>query len=320
MDFIQQLGTLAWASRMKRLTDRLLRSGVKVYASQDIDFEPRWFLIFSLLHHYRHPLSVTEIAELLGLTHPAVIQITGAMVKNGILDSRRDDLDARRRMLSLSDRGRQLLPVLEPIWYDFEQATRDLFSEIEVDVIAVIEKVEAAFDKQEMSERILDLIRKRHYDAVEIIDYQPEFMAHFKRLNYEWLQEHFEVLPFDEQQLSDPGSEILDRGGFILFALIGGEVIGTTALVKLDSGRYELVKMAVTRKARGRQAGRKLAQTALDRIRSLGAEQVVLKTDNKLQAAINLFRQLGFEITRTPVAGLKNIQRSPWDVTMVLNL
>ena len=41
MDILQQLGMLALASRFKRLTERLYKSGEQVYAALGIDFQPR---------------------------------------------------------------------------------------------------------------------------------------------------------------------------------------------------------------------------------------------------------------------------------------
>ena len=50
MDFIKELGCLAIVSRMKRLTDSLMKGGSKVYQSLNIDFEPRMFTVFYLLY------------------------------------------------------------------------------------------------------------------------------------------------------------------------------------------------------------------------------------------------------------------------------
>ena len=59
MDLIKQLGSLAFASRLKRISDRMMADGGRIYASQNISFEPRWFPIFYLLSE-EPPMPLTE--------------------------------------------------------------------------------------------------------------------------------------------------------------------------------------------------------------------------------------------------------------------
>jgi DNA-binding MarR family transcriptional regulator/ribosomal protein S18 acetylase RimI-like enzyme len=297
MDLIKELGYLAIGSRMKRLTERLMRSGHIVYKSQKIDFEPRWFPVFYLLQSAQAPLSISEIAKTLRLTHPAVIQITQMMTKKGLIQSSKDEKDRRKRQLSLTQKGKNLVPVLEPIWEDFVAAIVNFFENIDVDMIDIIQKIEAELDKREMGERIIDQIKHRLYNAVDIEDFKPEYNIFFKTFNTEWLNEFFHVEEEDVKMFSNPKKEILDKGGFILFARIGENIVGTGALVKLDTKTFEIAKMAVTKKFRGKQAGKRLADALIDKAVKSGAESVVLRTDNKLTAAVNLYRSLGFVIS-----------------------
>jgi len=72
------------------------------------------------------------------------------------------------------------------------------------------------------------------------------------------------------------------------------EVIGTVSLCKLlDSNIYELAKLAVTEKYRGRKLGRQITQFAIDKCKELKARQIILYTAKRLEA-YNLYLQLGF--------------------------
>ena len=82
-----------------------------------------------------------------------------------------------------------------------------------------------------------------------IIAFEPRFAADFKRLNVEWLEMYFNVEPFDEVVLSDPQGQILASGGYIFLAQEGDEIVGTCALVNAGSGRFEIAKMARSRRA-----------------------------------------------------------------------
>ena len=132
-------------------------------------------------------------------------------------------------------------------------------------------------------------------EEIEIIDFQPQYASDFRRLNYEWLATYFEVEPYDEIVLNNPAREVIDRGGLILFAVAGGNTVGTCALLKQTDRKYELAKMAVTEQYRGRGIGRKLLNAAIKKAEDLGADTIVLATSTKLAAANHLYESMGFE-------------------------
>ncbi|MGQ0641727.1 MAG: hypothetical protein ACT4P6_13340, partial [Gemmatimonadaceae bacterium] len=78
MDYVRQLGALVLDHRFRRLTEHFLRVGEESYAALDIQFRARWASTYLLLEE-SGPLGVTEIADALRLTHPAVIAITDEM-------------------------------------------------------------------------------------------------------------------------------------------------------------------------------------------------------------------------------------------------
>ncbi len=293
MDLLRQLGPLAIASRLRRLTEWLYKDGARIYQEQSLDFEPRWFPLFYLLRELGET-SVTGAAQSLGLTHPAVNQIAGEMSKRGFLESTSDERDKRKRLLRLTRKGRKSLSTLEPVWKDFESAAGELLSETGGDFLAMIGKLEETLKEKGMYERITKRIKERQLRKIEIINYQPQFKKYFKLLNYEWLKEYFKVEKEDEKLLSSPYERIIKPGGFILFARLEGKIVGTTALIKHDNNTYELTKMAVKRSAQGQQAGRKLSLAAIEKAKNSGARRVVLLTSPRLTAAYNLYRSLGF--------------------------
>lgn len=300
MDVIRSLGPLAIASRLKRLSDRLLKDAENIYRQEKLSFEPRWFPVFYLLWQ-KAPIGVTEIARELGVTHPAVNQIAGDLEKAGLLVSGKDKEDDRRRLLSLSLKGKGLITRLLPVWRDIEEAARELLDSQAPGLLGDLDRVESALDEKEMSQRIRELFKHRQREAVEILDYEPRYRADFKRLNVEWLERHFEVEPVDERILSDPQGQVLKRGGKILFARLDGEIVGTAALIPREEGTMELTKLAVTEKCQGRQVGKKLVLAAIERALSLDAQTLQLHTNPKLVAANQLFRQLGFaKVTPAP--------------------
>jgi len=293
VDLIRQLGSLAIASRFRRLAEWLYKDGRRIYREQSLDFEPRWFPLFYLLKE-SGAVSVSAAAQALGLTHPAINQIAGQMARRGLLQSVRDKKDERRHLLRLTKKGKAALSVLEPVWSDIEAAADDVLSQKGGDFLAALGRLEDALNEAGMHERVMRRIKRRQLEEVQIVDYKPQFKRYFKSLNLEWLREHFAVEEEDRKLLSDPHGRVVKAGGFVFFARLGGRIVGTAALLRHGQRTYELTKMAVTKKERGRQAGRKLTLEAIRRARTLGAERLVLLTSPHLTVANELYRSLGF--------------------------
>lgn len=320
MDFLKELGYLAVASRMKGLTDRLLRGGSDAYRSLGLDFEPRWFTLFYLLSTEASPLSIQEIADALKVSHPAVIQTAQMLVKRGLIRSFQDEVDRRKRRLAITPKGKEIATELTPVWNCFLAAVSELFDSAGMDMLDVIQKVEAELDKEEMGSRIIRKIKEMQAEAVEIIDFAPENRDAFRMLNEEWLKKYFTIEEDDGRLLRHPEEEIIARGGAIFFARLGGKIVGTAALLKRDDETYEIAKMAVTPSAQGKQAGRLLAEAAVTTAREKGAKRIILLTDNRLRAAVGLYRQLGFKAApNEPVASGK-FARAKFGFAMKLDL
>ncbi|MBN1633491.1 MAG: GNAT family N-acetyltransferase [Ignavibacteria bacterium] len=131
-------------------------------------------------------------------------------------------------------------------------------------------------------------------ENTEIINYHPSLKIFFKIINYEWLEKYFTIEKRDEEILSNPEKYILDKGGFILFAIHDGAVCGTVAMIKHNNDVFELAKMAVLKKFRGKKIGEKLALEAIERAKNMGAKKIILDTNRSLTVAVSLYVKLGF--------------------------
>ncbi len=197
---------------MKRLTKRFMRGGSKAYKSLGIDFEPRWFTVFYLIYTQDSPLSISEIASSLKISHPAVIQTTQMLIKKGLIKSFQDSQDRRIRRLAITEKGKKLVNFLIPFWNDFETATLELFEKAGVEMLDIILRTEAQLDEEDVGSRILNRIKQRQYNAIEILDYAAQHKEYFQRLNYEWLEKYFKVEELDKKILLNPEEEIIHMG------------------------------------------------------------------------------------------------------------
>jgi GNAT superfamily N-acetyltransferase len=148
-----------------------------------------------------------------------------------------------------------------------------------------------------------------------LLDYEPAHQPAFRALNHEWISQYFTIEPIDNEMLDDPEGYILAPGGHIFMASLGGELVGTCALINEHHGVYELAKMAVLPRAQGQGVGWALGQAILGKARELGAHRVELLSNSRLTPALALYERLGFRHVPAPPTAY---QRT--DVKMVLDL
>lgn len=134
-------------------------------------------------------------------------------------------------------------------------------------------------------------------DLIEIIEYNSQYQTAFQNLNKEWITQFFVMEGPDYKALDYPQEYILDKGGFILVALLNQIPVGVCAMIKMNDPEYdfEMAKMAVSPKAQGRKIGYTLGTQVLRKAVKLGAKKVYLESNRKLAPAINLYYKLGFK-------------------------
>ena len=130
--------------------------------------------------------------------------------------------------------------------------------------------------------------------SIEIIPFTIELSTVVKTLNYEWLEKYFKVEKGDVIALSNPQTEIIGKGGFIYFAKMNSEIIGTVSLLKKSDTVFELGKMAVTENAQGLGIGKLLVEHCLTVAKEKNIEKLILYSNTKLASAIHLYEKYGF--------------------------
>ncbi len=293
MDIISELGEMAFATRLRRLSERLARDVSLLYHKLDIDFEARWFTIFYNLR-VGSPMTVTGLADSLGVSHTAVRQLLNEMAKKDLVTWTKGKIDKRHQLVSITTKGRTIARMLSPVWMEVRNATKELIDTSGCDIIAGLGAIERKLNEQNMYERVWFRLKGLLPGDIDICEYSPAMKKYFKSLNYEWLKKYFAIEKIDDKILSDPNSIIVKTGGAVLFARIDNKVVGTCALIRHRNGAYELAKMAVTKKYQGRGIGRKLLLAVIDKAKAFGASELYLRTNAKLKAANHLYRTFGF--------------------------
>lgn len=129
---------------------------------------------------------------------------------------------------------------------------------------------------------------------MKIIGYTEEYKDVLPEISVEWLKRYDLLEDVDIEMVSNPDRMIEEGGGVFLAQEDDGEIIGMV-MVEDQGDVCEILKLGVRESARGRGAGQKLMEAAIEDIRSKGKKKAVLCTNHKLASARHLYEKLGFQ-------------------------
>ncbi|WP_278021916.1 MarR family winged helix-turn-helix transcriptional regulator [Flavobacterium ginsengisoli] len=155
MNIIDEIGILAISTRLQRLSEQLRKDGALVYKSFDIDFEPKWFPVIYTLH-IKEMLSVVEIANEIGYSHPSTISLLKELEKQKIISSKKDKLDERKRLIVLTAKGKELVLKMRPVWTIMKNALNEI-ADNQNNLLKAIEEAEQKLATQGFFQRISEL-------------------------------------------------------------------------------------------------------------------------------------------------------------------
>lgn len=153
------MAELALASRLRRLSDAYWQAVTAVYRQSGVDFDVRWATIFVLVAR-QGPVAVMEIAERLGITHPAVIQVINELEKHGLVTSAKSEQDGRKRLLSLSESGQAMLPKLQPLWEAIITVNKSMLGQQMHNLLLSLEDMEGQLAERGFFDRIQDQLNQ----------------------------------------------------------------------------------------------------------------------------------------------------------------
>lgn len=159
MNVINEAGILALATRLQRLTDRLRKDGALIYSACGIDFETKWFPVIYTLH-IKPCLSVVELANEIGYAHPSTITLLKELEKLKLVRSTKDKTDERKRLLQLTQKGKEMVEQMKPVWQLMTAAATDL-TNTPTNLMAAISEVEQQMDVQGFYQRAKALMNEK---------------------------------------------------------------------------------------------------------------------------------------------------------------
>lgn len=249
MIFYREAGELIFGSRLKRISERFLMDVSKIYKSLNIPFEVSWFPLFYLLNE-RGKLSVTEIARELEITHSAVSQLVTILQKKKLILFLNDKNDKRKRLIHFTQKGRNLMNTISPVWDSMRRAVQNLFSEgvNSTILLTALDELEESMERVSVYERLLSEIRKGQHQEVEIFPYEPKCKASYKNLILNWFIENENTKVSDVDLINNPDKEIQQDRAVILMAKAREEWIGTIVVQKNGNGKSDIKYLVVDKR------------------------------------------------------------------------
>ena len=294
---------LFFGIKLKKTGEMLSSQVAQILSEKKIKFEPRGIYLLIILKE-KEQASIKEIAAILGMTHPAIVQMVNSLNNIGMITQSKSDDDKRITLIKLTEKGKEELNRIKLVLTEIENVVESIINEIDVNLKYSLSKLSEAVKNKLLTMKVNEGLKQKSIDEVNIVPYNRKYKSDFAKLNYEWLKKYFNTEKGeaeDKRLLNNPEKEIIKKGGEIFFALLDENVVGTCAVLKIDDSIYEIAKMGVTEKAQGKQIGKKLALTAIGYAVENGASKLKLYTSSKLTAAQNLYRVLGFtEVDEKP--------------------
>ncbi|MGB5848503.1 MAG: bifunctional helix-turn-helix transcriptional regulator/GNAT family N-acetyltransferase [Ignavibacteriaceae bacterium] len=287
---------LFFGIRLKKTGEMLSSQVTRILSDKKIKFEPRCIYLLIILRE-RAQASIKEIAAFLGMTHPAIVQMVNSLKNIGLITQSKSVEDKRITLIELTEKGKGELNRIKPVLTEIEYAVESISNEIDANLKYWLSKLNEAVKSKLLLQKVHEGLKQKAIQEINIVPYNRKYKSDFARLNYEWLEKYFKTEKAeaeDKRLLNNPEREIIKKEGEIFFAILNNIVVGTCAVLTISDSIYELAKMGVTEKAQGRQIGKKLALTAIGYAVEKGALKLRLYTNSKLNAAMNLYRGLGF--------------------------
>lgn len=158
-DFIEDEGLPFLPHVLKRVFDELVRGCTTWFPEAGLRFSPRAASTLRTLDRLG-PLSITQIAETIHQTHPAIIGWVKQLQALGLVETRADSRDRRRTIVSLTEEGVRQAELDRKADAVLAAAYRALLHEADADILEPLWRIEKLGRQKPFEERLRDAARE----------------------------------------------------------------------------------------------------------------------------------------------------------------
>ncbi|TPW31487.1 MarR family transcriptional regulator [Martelella alba] len=145
-DLVKELGYLTLGTRLRRLGERLQAETQRIMDEAGLTIQAAQFPYLAALDR-DGPLSVGDLAALLGISQPGVTRTLSQLARQGLVETVISKEDQRRRVVALSDEGRALVAFSrDQVWPKVEAAVRGLCRDLDGSLLDQLAGLEQGLD------------------------------------------------------------------------------------------------------------------------------------------------------------------------------
>jgi DNA-binding MarR family transcriptional regulator len=125
-DVVRELGFLCLGSRLRRIGERLQADTQQVIGEYDLRIQAAQYPFLAAIDR-TGPLTIGELAQAVGITQPGATRTVSQLLELGYVDMQASAEDQRRRLVSLTPRGQDLVDYSKgSVWPRIQQAVAEL--------------------------------------------------------------------------------------------------------------------------------------------------------------------------------------------------
>ena len=190
MDALKGFGELGLGSRLKRLSEQMMKETQMVYNHFEIDFDPYLFPVFKIIDNC-DAITNAEIGEKLQISQPAITQVVNKLIKKELVSITFDNKDKRKKIITISNNGNRLLSEIKPIWLSIDAVIKDYCQHSSKSLIDHINHLEDKLINQPMNTTIINQVKKNIKNTIKIISFEERYSKDFLRFKYRMVEDLF---------------------------------------------------------------------------------------------------------------------------------
>ena len=153
-DIVREMGYLTLGSRFRRIGERFQSEVQRVLDDLGIPVQSSQFPALAAVERLG-PLTVGDLADAIGITQPGATRIMAQLSEAGLFDVRQSSEDQRRRLISLTDTGRQLVEIARrDLWPRIDAAVAEICDDLSGPLLEQLTTIENDLEATPLHRRI----------------------------------------------------------------------------------------------------------------------------------------------------------------------
>lgn len=153
-DIVKDFGYLTLGTRLRRLGEMVQANTQLIMQEHGIDLPAAHYPFLAAIDR-NGPLTVGELADVIGISQPGATRTIGQLAEAGFLDLSVSDGDQRRKQVSLTKAGQDLVDYsTRDVWPGVEAAVRDLCANLDGSFLEQVAAIEDGLKLHPLIERM----------------------------------------------------------------------------------------------------------------------------------------------------------------------